>query len=553
MLGIGRVEFLGYHDSGMAGDAANAAPGAFCGAVLDEAAGRLAAILAASGATAVVGYDDDGIYGHPDHVQVTRLARAAAATAGVPTVYGATVDREYLHFVETHVVAEAGARRRPRPRPLADRRGHRRGRRRGRRAHGPGGEASGDRRPRQPDPRVVERAAAARPSLRRRLRLGVVRALGPAGPARTTGGGTAVTCSRCPSHGVHGDARVRSPAPPGASRGQHRLARAPLPPLRHRVRRGDRRRGPASAPADRLPGGAEAVLQAGRGSRAGRSARCGGRSRRTRTSAARIAVGALPELVDPIGIEWLRREEGWEGRIGRARGGRRRRRGAVDATTPPLRRAERRREAAEQAADPHPRRAGAAATCGSRSSAGRSSSERRAAGGVDRRARATLRAQLAEARAGRPPRQRPGRGGAQVGWRASRPSATTASRRAAAAEAQRDALLADRAERGGVGRVRRPGQRAARAGAVGAGARRPPRRAASTSDRPAGSPLALPGGVARDSRRATEHLLRAARRARARRRVQRRQAGLARRRPGRPAQRAASTSSTTSPAASAPT
>ena len=26
----------------------------------------------------------------------------------MPTVYGATVDREYLHFVETHVVAEAG-------------------------------------------------------------------------------------------------------------------------------------------------------------------------------------------------------------------------------------------------------------------------------------------------------------------------------------------------------------------------------------------------------------------------------------------------------------
>ena len=87
------------------------------------------------GRRAVVGYDDDGIYGHPDHVQVTRMARAAAAWPGVPTVYGATVDREYLHFVESHVVAEAGARRRPRPRALAHRRGHRRGRRRRRRAH----------------------------------------------------------------------------------------------------------------------------------------------------------------------------------------------------------------------------------------------------------------------------------------------------------------------------------------------------------------------------------------------------------------------------------
>ena len=107
ILGIGRVEFLGYHDSGMAGDAANAAPGAFCGAVLDDATVRLAETLTRVGATAIVGYDDDGIYGHPDHIQVTRLARAAAAAAGVPTVYGATVDREYLHFVETHLVEEA--------------------------------------------------------------------------------------------------------------------------------------------------------------------------------------------------------------------------------------------------------------------------------------------------------------------------------------------------------------------------------------------------------------------------------------------------------------
>src|SRR5918993_1400039 len=29
----------------------------------------------------------------------------------------------------------------------------------------------------------------------------------------------------------------------------------------------------------------------------------------------RLAAGALPELVDPIGIEWLRQDEGWEDRI----------------------------------------------------------------------------------------------------------------------------------------------------------------------------------------------------------------------------------------------
>ena len=40
LLGVGGVEFLGYHDSGMAGDAANDAPGAFCRAPVDEAAAR---------------------------------------------------------------------------------------------------------------------------------------------------------------------------------------------------------------------------------------------------------------------------------------------------------------------------------------------------------------------------------------------------------------------------------------------------------------------------------------------------------------------------------
>src|SRR4029079_11110268 len=44
-LGVARIEFLGYQDSGMAGEPTNSAPGAFAAAQLDEAAARLAAIL----------------------------------------------------------------------------------------------------------------------------------------------------------------------------------------------------------------------------------------------------------------------------------------------------------------------------------------------------------------------------------------------------------------------------------------------------------------------------------------------------------------------------
>jgi LmbE family N-acetylglucosaminyl deacetylase len=116
-LGARRVEFLGYHDSGLdphpGGGAGGARrngghpAGAFADAPLDEAAGRLAAILTEERAAALVGYDARGIYGHADHVQVHRVGAQAAAVAGVPTVYESTVDREYLHFVATHLVVEA--------------------------------------------------------------------------------------------------------------------------------------------------------------------------------------------------------------------------------------------------------------------------------------------------------------------------------------------------------------------------------------------------------------------------------------------------------------
>jgi LmbE family N-acetylglucosaminyl deacetylase len=107
LLGVARVAWLGYHDSGMAGDPANDAPGSFWSADLADAVDQLAAVLREEDPAAVVAYDADGIYGHPDHVQVHRVTHRAATAAGVATVYDAIVDREYLHFVETHLVEEA--------------------------------------------------------------------------------------------------------------------------------------------------------------------------------------------------------------------------------------------------------------------------------------------------------------------------------------------------------------------------------------------------------------------------------------------------------------
>ena len=105
-LGIARVAFLGYGDSGLV--AGPPPRGSFAATPVAEAAGRLSGILREERPDALVVYDDHGTYGHPDHVAVHSVGWAAATLSELPTVYEATVDREYLHFVETHVVEEAG-------------------------------------------------------------------------------------------------------------------------------------------------------------------------------------------------------------------------------------------------------------------------------------------------------------------------------------------------------------------------------------------------------------------------------------------------------------
>ncbi len=107
LLGAAAVHHLGYGDSGLAGNAANSADGAFFVADRAEAAGRVAGVLRHESVDALVVYDDHGIYGHPDHVQGHLVGLAAAELAGIEHRYEMTVDREYLHFVETHLVEEA--------------------------------------------------------------------------------------------------------------------------------------------------------------------------------------------------------------------------------------------------------------------------------------------------------------------------------------------------------------------------------------------------------------------------------------------------------------
>lgn len=96
VLGVARVEFLGYVDSGMVGTPENDAPGCFWRADVEEAAARLAAILAEESADVLTVYDENGVYGHPDHIQVHRVGLRAAELAGTPRVYLGTVNRDHM-------------------------------------------------------------------------------------------------------------------------------------------------------------------------------------------------------------------------------------------------------------------------------------------------------------------------------------------------------------------------------------------------------------------------------------------------------------------------
>jgi LmbE family N-acetylglucosaminyl deacetylase len=98
ILGVQRVEFLGYVDSGMVGTPENDAPGSFWSADVEDAAARLAAILEDEAADILTVYDDNGVYGHPDHIQVHRVGVRAAELAGTPQVFESTFNRD--HFVE---------------------------------------------------------------------------------------------------------------------------------------------------------------------------------------------------------------------------------------------------------------------------------------------------------------------------------------------------------------------------------------------------------------------------------------------------------------------
>ena len=72
-----RHHLLGYRDSGMMGTEANGHPEAFWQADTGEATAKLTEIVRAARPAVIVSYDENGNYGHPDHINAARIAREA--------------------------------------------------------------------------------------------------------------------------------------------------------------------------------------------------------------------------------------------------------------------------------------------------------------------------------------------------------------------------------------------------------------------------------------------------------------------------------------------
>ena len=88
IIGYNHLFWLGYRDSGMAGTDHNAHEESFAQAPLDEAVGRLVALIRRQRPHVILTYSDDQQgYQHPDHLRVNEISIPAFTLAGDPAAY----------------------------------------------------------------------------------------------------------------------------------------------------------------------------------------------------------------------------------------------------------------------------------------------------------------------------------------------------------------------------------------------------------------------------------------------------------------------------------
>jgi N-acetyl-1-D-myo-inositol-2-amino-2-deoxy-alpha-D-glucopyranoside deacetylase len=86
-LGVDTLHLLGYRDSGMAGTPENRHPRALAMAEPDEVVAQIVAHIRREQPHVVVTFDENGGYGHPDHVAVHHHTKAAYYAAANPDRY----------------------------------------------------------------------------------------------------------------------------------------------------------------------------------------------------------------------------------------------------------------------------------------------------------------------------------------------------------------------------------------------------------------------------------------------------------------------------------
>jgi mycothiol S-conjugate amidase len=85
IIGYDETVLLGYRDSGMPGTESNARPDSFAQAPLDEAVGRLVAVIRRVRPQVILTYpDEQSEYPHPDHLRVHEISLVAFDAAGDP-------------------------------------------------------------------------------------------------------------------------------------------------------------------------------------------------------------------------------------------------------------------------------------------------------------------------------------------------------------------------------------------------------------------------------------------------------------------------------------
>jgi mycothiol S-conjugate amidase len=85
IIGYDEVVMLGYRDSGMPGTEANARPESFAQADLDEAVGRLVAVIRRTRPQVLIAYpQEQSGYPHPDHIRAHEIAAVAFDAAADP-------------------------------------------------------------------------------------------------------------------------------------------------------------------------------------------------------------------------------------------------------------------------------------------------------------------------------------------------------------------------------------------------------------------------------------------------------------------------------------